>query len=155
MKRWSKEEVDILIENYNKVSNEKLMELLPTKTSLAIYKKAVSLGMKKSKEIEFLNRSIARRREKGSKWNGGKRKTSNGYIQVLQPDHPRADSAGYVMEHIVVFEKITGISVPKNCCIHHLNGIKSDNRIENLCMMGIGPHSTFHNLKRKAVKKYE
>ena len=53
------------------------------------------------------------------------------------------------MEHILIFEKETGVKVANNCCIHHLNGIKTDNRIENLCMMLHSAHTTFHNTGRK------
>jgi DNA-binding NtrC family response regulator len=53
------------------------------------------------------------------------------------------------MEHILVFEEKTGVSVPANCCIHHLNGIKTDNRIENLCMMSVGAHTALHNTGKK------
>ena len=56
------------------------------------------------------------------------------------------------MEHILIFEKETGVKVPNNCCIHHLNGIKTDNRIENLCMMLHSAHTTFHNTGRKVSK---
>jgi hypothetical protein len=76
-------------------------------------------------------------------------KTSKGYSLIFQPDHPRADSRGYVLEHILVFERETGIAVPDGCCIHHLNGIKDDNRIENLCMMTHGAHTVMHNVGKK------
>lgn len=153
MGKWSEEEVHVLSENYNRVSNKELSALFPDKSPYAIYKKAYKMGLRKSKEIEFLNRSKARKREKASNWKGGKRKTSAGYIQTLAPDHPRADSNGYVMEHIVVWEKTTGISVPSNCCIHHLNGDKSDNRIENLCLMDFKAHTKFHHVGRKRSEK--
>lgn len=155
MKKWKREEIDMLVEHYNKLSNEELQKMFPTKSFLAIYKKAYSLGLRKTKEIEFLNRSVARKGEKGSNWNGGKRRTAKGYIQVKSPNHPRADMNGYVMEHILVFEEKTGLIVPLNCCIHHLNGIKDDNRIENLCMMENGSHTSFHNSHRKAVNQHE
>jgi hypothetical protein len=76
-------------------------------------------------------------------------KTSRGYTLIFQPDHRRADSRGYVLEHILVFERETGISVPDGCCIHHLNGIKDDNRIENLCMMTHGAHTVMHHAGKK------
>ena len=144
-KEWSREETELLIKKYNAVSNEELLKLFPDRTYTSIYKKARKLGIYKNKDIEFLNRSSARKGEKASNWHGGKRKTSKGYIQILCPDHPRSDSAGYVMEHIVIFEHETGIQIPKNCCIHHLNGNKSDNRIENLCMMTHAGHTVFHH----------
>ena len=149
MKTWSKTEIDVLKENYNKVSNKDLSELLPNKSPLAIYKKAYKMGFRKTKEITSLNRSIAKSGENCNFWNGGKTKSTKGYKLVKAPEHHRADKHGYVMEHILVFERETGISVPKNCCIHHINGIKDDNKIENLCMMLHSAHTSFHNKNRK------
>lgn len=149
MKTWTAEEVSILVENYNAVSNEKLLKLILKKTKQGIYKKAYKLGLRKSKEIEFLNRSEARKRERSSNWHGGIRTTNKGYRQVLMPEHPRADKSGYVMEHILVWEKETGFSVPSGCCIHHLNGDKADNRIENLCLMSFGAHTILHHTGKR------
>lgn len=145
MRTWTPEEVRILKENYNSVSNSVLSSLIPNKTPQGIYKKAYKLGLRKNADIEFLNRSEARRRDRGSNWKGGCRKTQKGYLQILVPDHPRADSSGYVMEHILVWENATGVPVPDNCCIHHLNENKADNRISNLCLMERGAHTTHHH----------
>lgn len=147
--KWTPDDVEKLIANYNQLSNIELLSILPGKSAIGIYKKAYRLGLRKSKEIEFINRSDANRRENAYNWNGGKRKTAKGYLQILAPEHPRADSGGYVMEHIFVFEKETGVSVPPNCCIHHLNGDKSDNRIENLCLMSRGAHTVLHHAGTK------
>lgn len=146
MKTWTRDETEVLIENYNRVSNSELQKLIPNKSALGIYKKAYKLGLRKSKEIEFLNRSDSRKGEKGSNWNGGRMTSKKGYVLLLCPGHHRANSKGYVMEHIVVWENATGIPVPKNCCIHHLNGKKNDNRIENLCLMKFSAHTVFHHL---------
>ena len=148
MKTWTPAEIEILKANYNKVSNEELGKLLPNKSALGIYKKAYKLGIRKAPEIEFLNRSNSRKREKGSNWRGGVKYTSKGYRMILLPEHKKADSKGYVMEHIYVFEKETGISIPPNCCIHHINENKQDNRIENLCMMTHSAHTSYHNRER-------
>ena len=145
MQTWTKEETELLSANYNILTNSELASILPNKSRQAIYKKAYKMGFRKCHEIEFKNRSEARKREKGFNWKGGKRTTAKGYVQILAPDHPRADSAGYVMEHIFVWENATGIPVPDGCCIHHLNGKKNDNDISNLCMMQIGAHTVFHH----------
>ena len=148
MRTWCAEEIRILVENYNSVSNEMLQKMIPNKSKLGIYKKAYAIGLRKNRDIELLNRSLSHKGQNAANWKGGKRNTCKGYTQVHMPGHPRADSGGYVMEHIVVFERETGVSVPLSCCIHHINGDKKDNRIENLCMMTNGAHSTFHNRKR-------
>lgn len=147
--KWSEEEVLLLKDKYSCSTNDELIALFPNKTFLAIYKKAYSLNLKRDEEIKFLNRSKAKSGKNASNWNGGVRRTSKGYIQILMPEHKRADKGGYVMEHIVVYEKATGIEVPRNCCIHHLNGIKNDNRIENLCMMTNSAHTIYHHTGQK------
>lgn len=153
--KWTADEVSILITNYNKVSNTTLQQMIPDKTPLAIYKKAYKLGLRKDPEIEFLNRSEARKGEKSSNWRGGVKKTKKGYRMVLCPGHHRADRRGYVLEHIYVWEKESGIPLPDNCCVHHLNGIKDDNRIENLSVMLQNAHTVYHHTgaKRKESTK--
>lgn len=129
--------------------------MFPSKTALAIYKKAYKMGLRKTPEIEHINRSIASKGEKCTWWNGGVSISSKGYRLVRMPEHHRADSKGYVLEHVLVFETECGIKLPDNCCIHHLNGVKDDNRIENLCMMTRSSHTVFHHTgsKRTAETK--
>ena len=58
-----------------------------------------------------------------------RRKTKDGYIVVLCHEHPRGK---YVFEHSLVMEKIIGRYLLKGECVHHKNGIRHDNREENL-----------------------
>lgn len=57
---------------------------------------------------------------------------SRGYIQIWEPEHPKADNQGYVPEHRLVMEKHLGRHLVNKEEIHHKNGKKEDNRIENL-----------------------
>lgn len=148
-KSWSDEEVALLKSSYHSMTNVQLEEAFPGRTLISIYKKAYKLGFRKDEKIEFENRSNARKREKSSSWKGGRKKTKSGYVMLLIPEHHRADKNGYVMEHIVIFERETGIEIPDGCCIHHINGDKSDNRISNLCMMTRKGHISFHSIGRR------
>jgi hypothetical protein len=55
-----------------------------------------------------------------------------GYALVRLPGHPRASKSGRVLEHIVVIEKALGRHLVKGETVHHKNGQRADNRIENL-----------------------
>lgn len=54
-----------------------------------------------------------------------------GYVQIKKSDHPRA-SKNYIFEHILVMEKKLGRYLEPGESVHHINGIKDDNRIKNL-----------------------
>lgn len=58
----------------------------------------------------------------------------DGYARVRMPQHPRADKAGMVLEHIPVLEAKLGRTLdwPSGEQAHHINGVKDDNRPENL-----------------------
>jgi hypothetical protein len=62
----------------------------------------------------------------------GRTRDSSGYILVHRPAHPRATSLGYVREHRLVVEEHLGRYLTAEENIHHKNGVKDDNRIENL-----------------------
>lgn len=59
-------------------------------------------------------------------------KLKDGYIYVLNKKHPNAAKSGYVAEHIVIMTQHIGRPLRKGENIHHKNGIRDDNRIENL-----------------------
>lgn len=77
----------------------------------------------------------------------GWRKTSSGYIKIFMPEHRLADSSGCVLEHRLVWEEYHKACLLPWSEVHHINGIKTDNRIENLEGMSKSQHITLHNRK--------
>ncbi len=80
--------------------------------------------------------------------------TSNGYIYDHRPNHPFHNSSNYVADHRLVYEhylKILfdeDIYIPPNYDVHHINGIKDDNRLINLELMTISDHLKHHNPRK-------
>lgn len=62
----------------------------------------------------------------------GSRQDKQGYIVIYSPDHPYRNSTNYVPEHRLVVEKSIGRYLTRSEIVYHRNGIKSDNRLENL-----------------------
>lgn len=78
-----------------------------------------------------------------------------GYVSVYNKNHPRADKKGFVREHILIWEKNHGRSVPKGYHVHHLNGIKDDNRPENLFAVNRVKHHSLMEPYRKRIRDLE
>lgn len=93
------------------------------------------------------------RSDKGDKschWKGGRKKTTKGYIMIRYEGHPRASIRGhYVFEHDIVMERYLGKYLEKGEVVHHINGIRDDNRIENLELLSHSDHARHHCIERK------
>lgn len=83
------------------------------------------------------------------KWNrapGGRTIDKDGYVLVSgQFAHPAASGRSRtVREHVLVMEDHLGRFLAPNECVHHVNGKKDDNRLENLELTTFAEHAAHH-----------
>ena len=55
----------------------------------------------------------------------------SGYVMLRQAHH-RASQRGYVLEHILIAERALRRPFPAGAEVHHVNGVRDDNRSCNL-----------------------
>ena len=81
-----------------------------------------------------LQKEVMRERggENHPNWKGGRRISEYGYVLRKMPWHPNAQKGGYVFEHILVMSEFLDRPLHKNENVHHRNGFKDQNGINNL-----------------------
>lgn len=141
--------------------------------TLALFRKGLSLtkigaivGTNKRCVREFLVRCWAIKPEDVRKWfpysrpgsehpewGGGRIVDKDGYVLVYRPEHPhRRKHLPYVFEHRAVMEKHLGRFLKPGEVVHHKNGKKADNRIENLELFQRNSDHLRHELSGRVPK---
>lgn len=82
-------------------------------------------------------------------YKGGRFKRSDGYIAVYVGD------STYRLEHTLIMENHIGRRITRNENVHHINGIRDDNRIENLQLLTIADHAKEHHPGKDVSKWVE
>lgn len=126
-------------------------EIGKTKSSLFIYYACKKCGELRWVAYQYRKESVAfekcircrSAREDNSHWKGGRNiHRPSGYIILsIYPEHPFYEMCNkntngqirrLVPEHRIIMAQYLGRCLTKNEEVHHKNGIKTDNRIENL-----------------------
>jgi hypothetical protein len=70
----------------------------------------------------------------------------NGYYEIYSPNHP-AQHDGYILEHRYIMECHLKRYLSRDETVHHINEIKTDNRIKNLYLCSALEHKEIHERK--------
>jgi hypothetical protein len=81
---------------------------------------------------ESLTRRVYVKGRGHGNWKGGRYVDNRGYVMVKDRSHPNANANGQVSEHRIVMEQHLGRLLKKHESVHHKNGVRTDNRIQNL-----------------------
>ena len=80
---------------------------------------------------------------------------TQGYKLLYIPEHPFSNKQGYAREHRLVVEKILGHYLDVFARVHHINGVKTDNRPENLYyFLYSSEHNKYHQMQRMKSKGF-
>lgn len=83
------------------------------------------------------------------RWTDRRMTDEDGYVKVrVGQSHPLADPNGYAYEHLVVWCAAGNPRPDLDHVLHHRNGDRADNRIENLNLLLRSIHNAIHSIQR-------
>lgn len=100
------------------------------------YRKRNPESWERQRERNFIKQRLLRGLDPNEpprkSWPGSGHLDKKGYMSFKKKDHPCADKNGRCQEHHLVMYEYLGRRLKKGETVHHKNGIRNDNRIENL-----------------------
>lgn len=146
-KPWTQDEIDILVCFYPFIANDELAEAMGRSEQSITHKAGI---LKLLKDKQTITKSLSRkRRERSKQWKGGRQISDKGYVLVYDKENPMAFQSGYILEHRLVMSQHLGRELESNEVVHHKNGNKLDNRLENLELLSRGEHTILHSTGHK------
>lgn len=119
------------------------------------FKKCIYCGLefhrRGNKKSKFCSSRCCRTYYSGERhpnWTGGIEQSGRGYLATLKHNHEMADNRGRIPLHRFVMSNHLGRPLSSKEIIHHINGNKKDNRIENLQIVTRKEHVIIHAKER-------
>jgi ribosomal protein L44E len=73
------------------------------------------------------------------------KKIRGGYPEIyVGPDYPHRENTTWLREHIAVMERHINSKIPEGMVVHHIDGCKTNNSIDNLLLCTIADHNRCH-----------
>jgi len=79
-----------------------------------------------------------------------KYKNKSGYVMIASKYSPEIGYYNFILRYKYVYQQANR-EVPEGWVIHHINGKKDDDRLENLIAMSAGEHRELH---KKAMENH-
>jgi len=150
-KEWSDEEVDLLKEIYPHYTNKELSNIFG-RTYHSVIGKAQQFDLKKTQKHKDEIYSKSNSGANSGNFKNYRIVNSEGYVLIKKPNYPYTQKSGYIPEHKYKTEKKIGRPLKENEIVHHKNGDKTDNRLENLELMTRKQHVKHHHIGAKRSK---
>lgn len=104
----------------------------------------------KNPNVKILCKDCLSKGKNSGSWKGGSYIDKDGYKVVNVDNHQSARKCGYILKHRLIIEKQIGRYLHRWEVVHHINGIRADNHLENLMLCkNQSEHRKIHvNMKR-------
>lgn len=77
-----------------------------------------------------------------------------GYLMLIKPEWytGRRGCKHVFVHHLVICEALKMTEIPKGFCVHHIDGDKTNNELNNLALLTTAAHMRLHQLERATTR---